>query len=77
MGPHNDGVLLAFERHRKGPKYRPPEKIIKTWEGDTYQYINGHVKKMRACDHNTIQDLYVTEYVPPNQTKGGHEYSAL
>jgi ABC-type branched-subunit amino acid transport system substrate-binding protein len=46
-----------------------PEKIIKTWEGDTYQYVNGHVKKMRPCDHNTIQDLYITEYVPPAQQK--------
>jgi ABC-type branched-subunit amino acid transport system substrate-binding protein len=46
-----------------------PEKIIKTWEGDTYQYVNGHVKKMRPCDHNTIEDLYVIEYVPPAQQK--------
>ncbi|MGA3086818.1 MAG: ABC transporter substrate-binding protein, partial [Thermodesulfobacteriota bacterium] len=46
-----------------------PEKIIKTWENDTYQYINGHVKKMRVCDHNTIQDLYIIEYVPPDQQK--------
>jgi ABC-type branched-subunit amino acid transport system substrate-binding protein len=45
------------------------EKIIKVWEGDTYQYINGHVKKMRACDHNTIQDIGVIEYVPPEQQK--------
>ena len=41
------------------------EKIIKVWEGDTYQYVNGHVAKMRACDHNTIQDIYIIEYVPP------------
>jgi branched-chain amino acid transport system substrate-binding protein len=46
-----------------------PEKIIKTWEGDTYQYINGHIKKMRACDHNTIQNTAVIEYVPPDQQK--------
>jgi branched-chain amino acid transport system substrate-binding protein len=46
-----------------------PEKIIKTWEGDTYQYINGHIKKMRACDHNTIQDTYIIENVPPDQQK--------
>jgi ABC-type branched-subunit amino acid transport system substrate-binding protein len=45
------------------------EKIIKVWEGDTYQYVNGHVAKMRACDHNTIQDIYIVEYVPPNQQK--------
>ncbi|MBI4764993.1 MAG: ABC transporter substrate-binding protein [Deltaproteobacteria bacterium] len=46
-----------------------PEKIIKVWEGDSYQYVNGHVATMRACDHNTIQDLYITEYVPPDQQK--------
>jgi branched-chain amino acid transport system substrate-binding protein len=46
-----------------------PEKIIKVWEGDTYQYVNGHVAKMRACDHNTIQDIYIVEYVPPDQQK--------
>jgi branched-chain amino acid transport system substrate-binding protein len=46
-----------------------PEKIIKVWEGDTYEYVNGHVAKMRACDHNTIQDVYIIEYVPPDQQK--------
>jgi len=46
-----------------------PEKIIKTWEGDVYQYVYGHVVKMRACDHNTIQNTAVIEYVPPDQQK--------
>jgi branched-chain amino acid transport system substrate-binding protein len=46
-----------------------PEKIIKTWEGDTYQYVNGKVVKMRACDHKVIQDLSVNIYVPPDQQK--------
>jgi branched-chain amino acid transport system substrate-binding protein len=45
------------------------EKIIKTWEGDTYQYVNGKVVKMRACDHKVIQDLSVNLYVPPDQQK--------
>jgi hypothetical protein len=27
-----------------------PEKIIKVWEGDTYEAVNGLVR-MRACDH--------------------------
>jgi len=45
------------------------EKIIKTWEGDTYEYVNGHVKTMRACDHNTIQETYILEYVPPDQQR--------
>lgn len=42
-----------------------PEKIIKTWEGDTYTYVNGKVLTMRACDHKVIQDLHMEEYVPP------------
>ena len=46
-----------------------PEKIIKTWEGDTYQDVMGTVMKMRPCDHKVIQDYYVTEYVPPAQQK--------
>ena len=46
-----------------------PEKIIKTWEGDSYQYINGHVKTMRACDHNTIQNTGIIDMVPPDQQK--------
>jgi branched-chain amino acid transport system substrate-binding protein len=46
-----------------------PEKIIKVWEGDTYQYGNGKIQKMRACDHKTIQDLHIYEYVPPEEQK--------
>jgi ABC-type branched-subunit amino acid transport system substrate-binding protein len=46
-----------------------PEKIIKVWEGDTYQYANGKIQHMRACDHKTVQDLHVFEYVPPAEQK--------
>ena len=46
-----------------------PEKIIKTWEGDTYRYENGKIMKMRGCDHKVIQDLHIFEYVPPDQQK--------
>jgi ABC-type branched-subunit amino acid transport system substrate-binding protein len=46
-----------------------PEKIIKVWEGDTYQFANGQVVKMRPCDHMVIEDLYISEYVPPDQQK--------
>ncbi|HMK66416.1 MAG TPA: ABC transporter substrate-binding protein [Thermodesulfobacteriota bacterium] len=46
-----------------------PEKIIKIWEGDSYQYVNGKVVKMRSCDHKVIQDLSVSVYVPPDQQK--------
>jgi ABC-type branched-subunit amino acid transport system substrate-binding protein len=37
------------------------EKIIKIWEGDEYQSVTGAVLKMRACDHQAIQDLYVSQ----------------
>ncbi len=46
-----------------------PEKIIKVWEGDTYQYGNGAIVQMRACDHKTIRDLHIFEYVPPAEQK--------
>jgi ABC-type branched-subunit amino acid transport system substrate-binding protein len=46
-----------------------PEKIIKIWEGDTYQYANGKVVQMRSCDHKVVQDLHVEIYVPPEQQK--------
>lgn len=46
-----------------------PEKIIKTWEGDTFQFTNGSVAKMRVCDHKAIHSLTVTELVPPDQQK--------
>jgi ABC-type branched-subunit amino acid transport system substrate-binding protein len=46
-----------------------PEKIIKTWEGDSYRYVNGKVVKMRACDHKAIMDLGVSVYVPPAEQK--------
>ncbi len=42
------------------------EKIIKTWEGDTYKALNG-VVHMRACDHQVVRDMYAAEYVFPNQ----------
>ena len=46
-----------------------PEKIIKIWEGDTYQYVTGRIIKMRACDHKGIQGFRVGEFVPPAQQK--------
>ena len=41
------------------------EKIIETWEGDTYKAMNG-VVHMRACDHQLVRDVFVAEYVYPN-----------
>ena len=46
-----------------------PEKIIKVWEGDIFQFANGKVAKMRACDHKPIQSLSVSEYVVPAEQK--------
>lgn len=58
-------LLSVIER----AKSTDPEKIIKVWEGDSYQYVNGKIMKMRGCDHKAIQDLHVAEYVPPEQQK--------
>jgi ABC-type branched-subunit amino acid transport system substrate-binding protein len=46
-----------------------PEKIISIWEGDTYQFVNGRLNKMRICDHKAIQGFRVAEYVPPEEQK--------
>jgi branched-chain amino acid transport system substrate-binding protein len=50
-------------------KSTDPEKIIKVWEGDTYEYLGGKFIKMRACDHKAIQDLHIYEYVRPEKQK--------
>jgi len=50
-------------------KSTDPEKIIKVWEGDTYQYVNGRINKMRACDHKSIQGFRIAEYVGPEEQK--------
>jgi len=44
-----------------------PEKIIPVWEGDEYHSATGAVLKMRACDHQTIRDLYVAEFDFPTR----------
>ncbi|SHL40804.1 amino acid/amide ABC transporter substrate-binding protein, HAAT family [Desulfatibacillum alkenivorans DSM 16219] len=41
-----------------------PEKIIATWEGDKYNSFAG-VLEMRACDHVTVRDTYVSEFSHP------------
>jgi branched-chain amino acid transport system substrate-binding protein len=46
-----------------------PEKIIQIWESDSFQFVNGKVLKMRACDHKAVQDLHVLEFVTPEQQK--------
>ena len=38
-----------------------PEKIIQVWEGDEYHSVTGALLKMRVCDHQAIQDLYVSQ----------------
>lgn len=45
------------------------EKIIKVWEGDSYEMVNGKVISMRACDHKAVQDLFLVHYVPPEEQK--------
>jgi branched-chain amino acid transport system substrate-binding protein len=61
-------LLSVIER----AKSTDPEKIIKVWENDTYRFANGHIIKMRACDHKAMQDLLVTEYVAPEQQKASY-----
>jgi branched-chain amino acid transport system substrate-binding protein len=46
-----------------------PEKIIPIWENDTYKTLSGKIVRMRGCDHKMIQDMAVSEFVPPNQQK--------
>ncbi len=58
-------LMSVFER----AKSTDPEKIIKVWENDSYKSWSGKILKMRPCDHKVIQDLAVTEYVPPEEQK--------
>lgn len=46
-----------------------PEKMIKVWEGDSYQLPSGKVLVMRACDHKAVGALHAYEYVPPAEQK--------
>ncbi len=50
-------------------KSTDPEKIIAVWESDSFKTLSGKVLRMRACDHKVIQDLSISEFVPPNQQK--------
>jgi len=45
------------------------DKIVAVWENDTFKMDNGKIVKMRACDHKVVQDLTVSEFVPPDQQK--------
>jgi ABC-type branched-subunit amino acid transport system substrate-binding protein len=58
---------LASVMERAGSS--DPEKVIKVWEGDTYETGGGKVLTMRACDHKMVTDLHIYEYVPPAQQK--------
>ncbi|MFH2130982.1 MAG: ABC transporter substrate-binding protein [bacterium] len=46
-----------------------PDKIIEVFEGDKYQFMSGKYMEMRPCDHKTIQDLHVWEFVKPEEQK--------
>ena len=50
-------------------KSTDPEKIIAVWENDSFRTITGKVLRMRACDHKVIQDLSISEFVPPEEQK--------
>ncbi|MFH1138548.1 MAG: ABC transporter substrate-binding protein [Pseudomonadota bacterium] len=42
-----------------------PEKVIKTWEGDRWSFF-GRELYMRPCDHQAVQDMFVSELYFPN-----------
>ncbi|MRR18014.1 MAG: branched-chain amino acid ABC transporter substrate-binding protein [Deltaproteobacteria bacterium] len=58
-------TLSVIER----AKSTDPEKIIRVFEGDTFQMVNGRLIQMRACDHRAIQGFRVAEFVPPAEQK--------
>jgi branched-chain amino acid transport system substrate-binding protein len=58
-------LLSAIER----AKSTNADKILAVLENDTYRMVNGHVVKMRACDHKAIQNLSVVESVLPAEQK--------
>jgi len=43
-----------------------PEKIIKVWEGDKWVGFTGTLE-MRACDHQVVRDIYISEFIFPNK----------
>lgn len=50
-------------------KSTDPEKIIAVWENDSFKTLSGKVLRMRPCDHKVIQDLSISEFVPPEEQK--------
>jgi hypothetical protein len=62
---HTYWLMSVIER----AKSTDGDKIVAVWENDTYKMDNGKVLKMRGCDHKVIQDLAVSEFVPPDQQK--------
>lgn len=62
---HTYWVLSVIERAGS----TDAEKIIKVWEGDSYQLPSGKVLTMRTCDHKAVQDLALDFYVKPEQQK--------
>jgi branched-chain amino acid transport system substrate-binding protein len=58
-------LLSAIER----AKSTDPEKIISVWENDTYQFVNGKIVFMRACDHKAVMDLAMSTFVPWEEQK--------
>ena len=50
-------------------KSTDPEKIIQVWENDSYKTLSGKILRIRPCDHKVIQDLSISEFVPPDQQK--------
>ena len=58
------GIYWFFDVMRRA-KTTKPAKIIKIFEGDTFS-VAGHKFHMRKCDHQAIQNLYLTSLRFPN-----------
>ena len=59
FGQVYNGCMFFFEAVKKA-KSIDPEAVIKAWEGMEYEGVMGK-KTMRACDHQTLQPLIISE----------------
>ena len=73
---HGSGTMGAYRMHTywllsviERARTLDPEKIIEVWESDRWKDVNGTVYTMRPCDHKSIHDLYIEEYVEPDKQK--------
>ena len=61
--------LLANKRYGESAEHRPG-KNYKGIGGDSYQYLNGKIIKMRPCDHKAIPHLAIYDMPHPSIRSG-------